>query len=304
MPSGPKLPGGSGAAFAGAAVGVGIDRPAVGARGAGRTGAPVVRPEIEPHGAPRGEQYEDEPRSARFAAPRRASVPHGRGWCKYGGEVRPRSSAFVGLVGGVLGLIVLASGSPARADDLVRVKLAYSATDPTCPDPRGFRDLVTSRMGYDPFKDDASGVVTVTIEPAKTKGTLVGSVAMKTRRELLGREGECPELAQALAVALAIVLDPFGEQAAKAKAAPLPEPPPGRPGACSRRRAAGARPAARPAEAGRSCRVARRDRRLRDDPPPASCRSRRSARGARFALGQGMFSGGAGRALPDPRPVT
>ena len=127
-------------------------------------------------------------------------------------------------LGALLGIGLCAAEG--RADEPVRVKLAYSAaTDATCPAASVFRDLVTARLGYDPFRDDASSLVSVVIEPGR-KGVLIGTVTVEKSRELVGRDGECGELAQALAVALAIQLDPFGEQAKLAKAAPLPPPPP------------------------------------------------------------------------------
>lgn len=157
----------------------------------------------------------------------------GKAPTRYEGKVRRASSGFTISAA----LAVVLGSSPSLADEPPYVELAYEATgDRTCPSERYFRDLLTSRMGYEPFRPRSQSRVEVRLEPSKaSKNALGASVVLRdrgdareARRELVGQEGHCLELAQAVAVALAIMLDPFGEQAAKhvkTTEEPRPTPP-------------------------------------------------------------------------------
>lgn len=125
----------------------------------------------------------------------------------------------------MMGLAVAtAGGRSARANEPAYVRLDYATLgDTTCPGERYFRDLLTSRMGYEPFRPEARSHVDIRIEPSKTnKMALTGRITMRaggegreSHRELVGQVGRCVELAQAVAVTLAVMLDPFGEHAAR-----------------------------------------------------------------------------------------
>ena len=126
--------------------------------------------------------------------------------------VRHTVSAALSAVG--LCLVVAA----ARADDVPYVQLAYEvAPEVRCPDERYLRDALTSRMGYDPVRPEGQGRVEVRVVAAGA-GSLSAVVtfqpeptAKTTRRALAANDGRCVDLVQAVAVTLAILVDPFGE---------------------------------------------------------------------------------------------
>lgn len=146
-----------------------------------------------------------------------------------------------------LGLLVLVAPSAARGDEVPYLRLAYDVGDvSSCPDERYLRDALTSRMGYDPVRADGKGSVEVHVAAASGRG-LTATVTFQaeasanpTRRELAAKDGRCVDLVQAVAVTLAVLIDPFGEHrergaraAAERSAAPpppsAPEPAPATP---------------------------------------------------------------------------
>ena len=115
-------------------------------------------------------------------------------------------------------LVVLAAASSwvltARAE-LAAVRLDY-ARGPgaeTCPDEAALRAAVASRLAYDPFRETAATTVATSmqarrkellarIELRDAKGAVIGA------RELVSPESDCSELARAVALAIAIAIDP------------------------------------------------------------------------------------------------
>jgi hypothetical protein len=145
---------------------------------------------------------------------------------------RPRAAGTAVLV-----LMLLAARAPdvGRAQDPPTARLEYGAPPgPDCPDEQAFRDLVTARLGHDPFEPLAPLRVTARIEPRAAglhaEVHITGDDGSERgARELEGAASECRDLANALAsaVTLALTLPPAGE--APAAPAPQPAPPPSPP---------------------------------------------------------------------------
>jgi hypothetical protein len=104
-------------------------------------------------------------------------------------------------------LLVFASGG--RADH-VAATLAYRAAS-SCPAETRFRELVTVRLGYDPFAaahPDVRVDVELAAEGAEIRGHVVlAQGAQHKARTLLGPR--CESVAEALATTLALALDPL-----------------------------------------------------------------------------------------------
>jgi hypothetical protein len=120
----------------------------------------------------------------------------------------------------------------ARAEPAA-VKLEYSRGPgaETCPDDAGLRAGVTARLAYDPFRDVAATTVVASvlarrkelrarIELRDAGGTVIGS------RELVSPESDCSELARAVALAIAIAIDPVSVLRVPAQAPAVPLVPP------------------------------------------------------------------------------
>ena len=91
---------------------------------------------------------------------------------------------------------------------VISTRLDY-ATAPGCPARDTFQDIVTTRLGYDAFRADASDLVIVRIEPAgrtlegrlEWRGANGASIGGQT---FPSRTGDCAELARAMGFALAL----------------------------------------------------------------------------------------------------
>lgn len=124
--------------------------------------------------------------------------------------------------------------SAARATEPTResTRLTYLVAPeaPRCPDEASFRDLITARLGYDPF--DAAGLQEASIEITRRAGRLHARARVKRRgqtepgvRELEGALDACEALTSALATTVAIALDPVRAMAGPPPT-PIPPPPP------------------------------------------------------------------------------
>ena len=130
----------------------------------------------------------------------------------------------------------------ARADERVHASLAYApdADIERCPTAPELKDAVAARVGYDPF--DAAGVAPdaarreVVVAVHRRGAGIVGVLELRGprpgTRELASPNGDCRELLDALAVAIAIGIDPAsltrppGEPPPPAPATPVPAPAP------------------------------------------------------------------------------
>lgn len=145
---------------------------------------------------------------------------------KLGVRSRVRPSSFLRIL--TLLTALLCTGS-SRAEERPSLTLDYriAASAKRCPAEQTFRDRVAARLGFDPFSQSSGRSAHVGITPGGNHGELLGHLALRHggktigQRTLRGVADQCDELAQALAIALSVMLDPFGEFAPNAKP---PEP--------------------------------------------------------------------------------
>ncbi len=132
---------------------------------------------------------------------------------------------------------VLTAGSVAHASERVHARLTYGpdADVERCPSERDLRDAVAARLGYDPFDgagepDEPPREVVVLVHKRGTG--IVGSLELKGprpgQRELASPRGDCREVLDSFAVAIAIGLDPASltRPPGEPPASPPPPPPP------------------------------------------------------------------------------
>lgn len=112
-----------------------------------------------------------------------------------------------------LALVTLLS-TAALAGEQKTAKLIYARLDgaTACPDPWSMQKAVASRLGYNPFKDDAVDVIQVFVE--RRRDVLGARLEMRSgntvrgKRDLESTSSDCGELAAALSLAIAIAIDP------------------------------------------------------------------------------------------------
>ncbi len=131
--------------------------------------------------------------------------------------------------------------SSARGDERVHASLTYApdADIERCPTATELQDAVAARVGYDPFDRKTAGADAsrreVVVAVHRLGAGIVGVLELRGPRpgirELASPSGDCRELLDALAVAIAIGIDPAsltrppGEPPAPAPApAPVPAP--------------------------------------------------------------------------------
>lgn len=135
------------------------------------------------------------------------------------------------VVAALVAVFTLGQGSSARAEnDRETARLVYvvAANTSGCPDEESFRNLVTARLGYDPFEPD--GKHAAAVEITREAGRLRAQARVTRQgqpepgvRELVGGPGQCEALTSALATAVAIALDPVrGMQGPAPTPAPVP----------------------------------------------------------------------------------
>ncbi len=106
------------------------------------------------------------------------------------------------------------SSAPPSSTPSVRMQYARDAGAERCADEQSLRSAVTTRLGYDPFRDDAVRIVTATIgraprglrgrvEVREADGAVAGS------REIVSARNDCGELVSAMALAISIAIDPM-----------------------------------------------------------------------------------------------
>lgn len=139
-----------------------------------------------------------------------------------------RASA-IGLLG-----VLLATPSAALADDdwkpKARLELDRGAAT-SCPDAQALTDAVTGRLGYDPFVV-TGGDLRISVHFARTSEGVTGQVeafdpagGAKGEKKIASKRGDCAEVAQAVTLTIAILLDPRTGLVARPPPSP-PEPDP------------------------------------------------------------------------------
>lgn len=106
--------------------------------------------------------------------------------------------------------IVVSVSSKAAGEEGPARGLAYSIEGSVegCPSEVEFRDMVVARLGYDPSSDETVGSILVEIRVADEQ--LIGRLNTgDAERVLEADRGACGELAQSLALAIALAIDPL-----------------------------------------------------------------------------------------------
>jgi hypothetical protein len=156
--------------------------------------------------------------------------------------MRARYGAREIVVAAMIGALAMGPAS-ALADERVNASLTYApdADIERCPTAPELKDAVAARVGYDPFDgarapgpDAARREVVVAVH--RRGAGIVGVLELRGprpgTRELVSPNGDCRELLDALAVAIAIGIDPAsltrppGEPPPPAAAPPSPSPAP------------------------------------------------------------------------------
>jgi len=116
------------------------------------------------------------------------------------------------------------------AQDRSLAELDYAAPETSgCPDEQAFRDIVAARLGYDPFRFEAPMAIHASIvrSPHGLTGNVRATDAASTvlgDRQIEGSRNDCGEVATSMAIAISVLLDPFGIAGATQPAASAPQP--------------------------------------------------------------------------------
>ncbi len=132
----------------------------------------------------------------------------------------------------VVTTLLLVMSPPTRADERASVALEYARLEgaETCPDARSLRDTIASHLGYDPVSDRAETTVVVTLRGSDQ--TFLAEIQLRDSdghvtgaRKLSSTASSCDELAQSVALAVSIAIDPLRVSQPKEEE-PEPEPEP------------------------------------------------------------------------------
>lgn len=115
----------------------------------------------------------------------------------------------------LIALLLLAGSRSARGEE-AHAALVYDPgpAELSCPDARAFRHKIEARLGYDPFVAEDARKVSVVFRSrndalvAEVMWSGASSSSQARTRTFEGRRGACEELAEAVASATAIAIDP------------------------------------------------------------------------------------------------
>ena len=133
------------------------------------------------------------------------------------------------VVAALIILVDLAFAAPARAKPSATFSYARPAGDASCPDETALRGMITSQLGYNPFTATSNLGVEASIE--RSGGRLRGRVVLRRDgkpdgERLLEAANDCSNVANALALTVAVAIDTLDpERSAAPPAAPsVPAP--------------------------------------------------------------------------------
>lgn len=107
-------------------------------------------------------------------------------------------------------LLATARSHAAPDGPVVRFALETSADDRVCVSEGAVRAAVTTRLGRDPFRNDASDLLRVTLDPEAARiERVAASGDARGERSLELHTDDCGELLDTLALSIAIAIDPF-----------------------------------------------------------------------------------------------
>jgi hypothetical protein len=142
--------------------------------------------------------------------------------------VRPKQGGALGkgLAAVVAATVFFHAAHPAKAAEPARTRLRYERGPLECPDEASFRVQVLTRLGYDPFVDDATSRVELRFKGGAKSATAELQIVRedgvpKSRR--MNAES-CESLATSVATTLAMALDPISAQSPHPTPTPTPTP--------------------------------------------------------------------------------
>jgi len=162
-------------------------------------------------------------------------VSRGRRFVGWGGAIRPYHPAVRRAIALVVLLVAWLGGGVARASPTSKLVYSRSVDADSCPDEQALRRAVAARVGYDPFFAYATRTIVASLtrrgQAFVATVDLVDEGGVSHGARELRSEGECRELLDAAALAIAIAIDPqsLTRPAAAAPAQdepPAPAPPP------------------------------------------------------------------------------
>lgn len=142
----------------------------------------------------------------------------------------PRAATTVAAA--VLGFAAVGLGAVAGAEPgepRARLALAVDSGLVGCPSAAELKSAVGARLGYDPFREPATREILVRIR--RTGSGIVGAIELRGpepgRRTIESETGDCSAVADALATAIAISIDPavFTRPPPSSSSAPSPSVP-------------------------------------------------------------------------------
>jgi hypothetical protein len=137
----------------------------------------------------------------------------------------------------ILLISALGSSRALAAEAALKVRLVYSRVGETrdCSDEEVLRSAVGARLGFDPFDDSASTTIDVRVERKERQLTSVVRVLEGSGpplvRTLTSEGKDCAELSEAMALAVALAIDPLatGPRPPAVSVPPHPPSPAGAP---------------------------------------------------------------------------
>lgn len=130
----------------------------------------------------------------------------------------------------VLASAFVLTATPALARRPARIDYTRSADAEACPDESGLRSAVATRLGYDPFEENASPLVTASVtRPSGYEASIQfrdEHGRAQGEKKLTSSAGDCTELASAMALTISILLDPRALMGRPEPPAPPPPPDP------------------------------------------------------------------------------
>ena len=143
--------------------------------------------------------------------------------------VRRRSGPFILF----LAWSLLASRTARASHPAVALRYERAPGADSCAGPDELRRAVAARLGYDPFQvDEGLDTIIVRIRPVGSglEGTFErqapSQTATRTPSTITSKNSSCTELMSALAVGIAIAVDPLSIMREPPSVAPTPAPPP------------------------------------------------------------------------------
>src|SRR5262245_45253921 len=115
--------------------------------------------------------------------------------------------------GALLGVLIFGGSTTAAASEKPAVTLLYERGDVLqCPEEEGLRQAVATKLGYDPFEQNAPAKLFVALRKDATELVAslhyISATGLRGRRTLRSSSADCRELLLSIALAVSIAVDP------------------------------------------------------------------------------------------------